>query len=233
MVATHNGLYRLTLDGDAAGQLIGPVGGHVFDPMGLTVVGGVAYASGHPGPNSPETFGSPNLGLIRSDDEGESWSNVSLRGHTDFHSLTGASDGTTTHLFGLPADGTPLQISSDAGTTWRDGANLAARDVEASDGALYATTADGLMVSRDGGATFTREKNAPRLHLIAAAEGRGMAGVDVDGVIWTRPSGGDWIRGGRASGTPVALAFDGVLVFVADDRGIAFTEDGGAHWTTP
>ncbi|MDQ2636206.1 MAG: hypothetical protein M3Y83_04925, partial [Actinomycetota bacterium] len=66
-----------------AASIEGPLGGLDFDPMGYTIADGIAYASGHPGPTTPESFGRPNLGLITSGDGSQTWNNVSLTGTTD------------------------------------------------------------------------------------------------------------------------------------------------------
>lgn len=54
---------------------------------GFQLQGDIAYASGHPGPTTPDSFGGPNLGLVRSTDGGRTWSNASLTGQADHHDL--------------------------------------------------------------------------------------------------------------------------------------------------
>lgn len=232
LVATHQGLYRLTIDTDRSAATEGPIGGLDFDPMGFTIADGTAYASGHPGPTTPDTFGTPNLGLITSTDTGATWTTVSLKGLTDFHGLAVIANGAGSHrVFGYDASSGRLERSADGGATWSEGAELAARDILAVGDLLYATTADGLAISSDYGLTFMVDPAAPALYVIAADQNGTIAGVDTAGTLWTRTAGQDWVRGGTVEGTPQAFAVDGDRIYVADDRGIATTDDMGATWT--
>ena len=232
LVATHEGLYRLTISSDGSTTAVGPIGGLDFDPMGFTIADGIAYASGHPGPTTPNTFGSPNLGLITSTDAGETWANVSLTGVTDFHGLTvTAGEGGPPRVYGYDGSKGRIERSLDGGATWSDGAELAARDILAVGNKLYATTPDGLAISSDDGVTFTVDTAAPKLYVLAADQDGTIAGVDTTGVLWTRAPGQDWVQGHTVTGTPQAFAIDGTRIFVADDRGIAITDDAGATWT--
>ncbi|MGV3714042.1 F510_1955 family glycosylhydrolase [Pseudolysinimonas sp.] len=232
LVATHEGLYRLAIEADGTATAVGPIGGLDFDPMGFTVADGIAYASGHPGPTTPDTFGSPNLGLITSTDMGESWTNVSLTGEIDFHALTVTTAGDAPgRVYGYDGSAQRLERSFDGGSTWVNGARLAARDILAVGDRLYATTAEGLVVSTDDGATFTLDPSAPALFVIAADSDATLAGTDTSGTLWTQAAGQEWVSGGTTTGTPQAFAVDGRRIYVADDRGIAVTENAGATWT--
>lgn len=232
LVATHEGIYRLTIAADGTAAADGPIGGFDFDPMGFTLADGVTYASGHPGPTTPDTFGSPNLGLITSTDLGMSWTNVSLTGETDFHGLAVANpDGADPRVFGYDESRQRVVTSLDGGASWIDGAQLAARDILADGEMLYATTAEGLAVSSDNGRTFVVLNGVPTLYVIAADPTGAMAGIDTTGRLWTRAPEAEWIPGLTVQGTPQAFAVDGERLYVADDRGIAYTEDAGATWT--
>lgn len=232
LVATHEGIYRLTIASDGSAAADGPIGGLDFDPMGFTLADGIAYASGHPGPTTPNTFGNPNLGLIASTDLGQSWTNVSLTGVTDFHGLTVATgDGSGARVFGYDGSRQRIVTSFDGGASWVDGAELAPRDILAVGDLLYATTAEGLAISSDNGKTFSIDTDAPALYVLAADSSGAMAGVDTTGTLWTRVAGGEWVHGHTVEGTPQAFAVDGGRLYVADDRGIAYTDDIGATWT--
>ena len=233
LVATHAGIYRLILDEDGTAEAVGPLGGFDFDVMGFALAGGIAYASGHPGPTTSTTFGSPNLGLIRSSDVGESWTSVSLTGLTDFHSLTVITyDDRSPRVFGYDASAGRLERSIDGGTSWSARAVLDARDIVAVGDQLYATTPDGLALSNDGGATFAVDPDAPGLYVIASDDTGTLAGVDTTGTLWTRSPGQNWVHGHTIEGTARAIAVDGARVYVADDRRIAHTDDAGGTWTT-
>jgi hypothetical protein len=236
LVATHEGIFTWSPADGAGPAVSGPLGGNDLDPMGLTLDAGAAYASGHPGPATPAELGGPSLGLIRSDDGGLSWRTLSLGGEVDFHALSvGPTSGPGPGpIYGLDSAGT-VRVSADGGHTWREGASVAARVILADPmvpDRLYATTAAGLAVSADGGASFAVDTTAPELFLIAA-DGDAMAGVDTTGTLWQRLPAGGWESGGTVAGTPQALLVDGTRLYVADDRGIAFTDDLGGTWIAP
>ena len=238
IVATHEGLYGLAVASDGTATADGPIGGLDFDPMGFTLSGDTAYASGHPGPTTPDSFGSPNLGLIISTDLGKTWANVSLTGQTDFHALTVAPPGedeSAARIFGVDSSKSAIQRSLDGGNTWTDGAELVARDIladPASPGTIYATTENGLAVSSDDASSFEIVPQAPALYLLSADRAtNAIVGIDTSGAVWKQDGTDAWVRGGTVSGTPQAVAASGNRLYVADDRGIAFSDDDGASWT--
>lgn len=234
LVGAHTGVYRLDLDSDE----ISRVGQTTFDAMGLTVQSTTILASGHPDPaNQDHTFEAPNVGLVRYSDAG--WEQVSLAGIADFH-LIAASPAAPDFVLGLPSDRAVLVASEDGGQTWREVGPLTARDmsIDTTDAAVVtATTADGLMISRDGGGTFTPAVNAPALVVIAADPtiAEGVIGVDVDGIIWTGSTkpGAVWSITGNATGVAAAIAasVDG-LIAIADEGGVRVTTDAGNTWRT-
>jgi hypothetical protein len=235
LVATHEGIFQLTIAANGAAHSTGPLGGLDFDAMGYTVRDGIAYASGHPGPTTPATFGRPNLGLITSTDGAQTWTNVSLTGQTDFHSLAvlppveGSSDA---RVFGIDSATQVIQRSLDGGRSWTSGANLAARDLLATSSGLYATTENGLALSVDNGDTFTVDAAAPTLYVISADPATdGLVGIDVAGDLWATDRQGEWHKGGAVTGTPQALTANNGGLYIADDRGITFTDTLGATWT--
>lgn len=97
LIGAHDGIYTATLDGEIGDR----VQNTDFDAMGLTAIGDALIASGHPGRTTAPELGSPNLGIIRSDDSARSWSPVSLTGEKDFHVLAAGPDNT---LYGLASD---------------------------------------------------------------------------------------------------------------------------------
>ncbi len=232
LVGAHTGVYRA----DLTGGEVSVVGGTAFDAMGLTVQGDSLLASGHPGPESDDaTFIAPNIGLVRHTESG--WEQVSLAGITDFHMLA-TTPAAPEFILGLPSDRAVLAASTDAGQTWVDLAALTARDISidtVQPDVVTATTADGLMVSRDGGATFSPVQDAPVLVVIAAdpTVQEGIIGVGTDGTIWTGSTapGSSWSTAGRATGAAAAIAAaaDGTVA-IADEGGVRVTTDGGKTW---
>lgn len=232
LVATHTGIFRLDV---RSGDVEGPVGGLALDAMGLTVAGGNAYLSGHPGPTTPLEFVGPNLGLLRSTDGAQSWSTVALAGEADFHSLA-VSAARPSQIFGLA--GETLHRSDDGGATWTQVNTIQARDLLAPEGSpvLYATTAEGLVASSDDGATFGVVPGAPPLYLVtegAVLDGR-LVGVDVSGTIWYQEEPeGEWLEGGSVEGEAAALMVMSASgdIIVADQRGVVLSDDQGQSWS--
>lgn len=224
-VATHTGVYRVD---DAGPQRIAD---RRQDTMGFTLVGPDTFlGSGHPDPREP---GPPHLGLIRSDDAAASWQPVALAGEADFHALTASGD--TVH--GWNSATGELMSSDDGGTTWRRGAAVAAADVDLDPrdpARLLVTTGDGLQVSTDAGATLgPADEQPPQLLVLVdhLAGGPALAGVDVDGGVWTWPAEGPWARVGELGGSPAAFtAADAQRFVAATEQGVLESTDAGRSW---
>jgi hypothetical protein len=234
-VATHDGIFRIDLT--EPDTVHGPLGGVVIDAMGYTASDGVAYASGHPSPTEPSYLTEPNLGLIKSVDDGATWTEVALGGEADFHALT-VNPADRDRIYALDSQALEVMRSDDGGNTWTKGAQVLARDIlvsPAEPDRVYATTADGVAVSTDGAATFTVDATMPRLFLLAADPAREglLAGVEDNGSIWYQSDAGEWVAGGSIEGPAQAITVDstGQRLFVADDRGISVSSDFGATWT--
>jgi hypothetical protein len=83
--ATHSGLFRVPEQGKAA-----RVANRAQDTMGFSIVGpGRFIGSGHPDFREDDVR-PPLLGLIESDDRGQTWDRISLHGKADFHALHAA-----------------------------------------------------------------------------------------------------------------------------------------------
>lgn len=227
LVGTHTGLYRV----DEDGAVDGPLGDYDFDLMGLTDTQGALIASGHPGLETPTELGSPNLGIIRSDDTGKKWHPVAFTNDEDFHVLTASPDG---QLYGIGSTSPALRVSNDLGTTWESRTELDAVDLAVTtDGTIYAATPEGVRTSTDGGASFTPLGDAPLQYLLEAA-GDTVVGVGTDGQIWQRVGKGEWKAIGSATGTVEALGLSPAGdVILVDERGIVTLDGDDARIILP
>ncbi|MBN8424375.1 hypothetical protein JF531_07555 [Microbacterium esteraromaticum] len=220
LVATHNGIFTVTPEGNISG----PIGSHDFDAMGFTVAGDTLFASGHPGERTPAELGSPNLGIIRSDDYGLNWSPIALNGTTDFHVLTAAPDGT---LYGIASSGIDLLSSTDDGESWSTHAPIAAADLAATESGLYAATEEGLLVSTDGGDTFIPVADAPVLYALEPRTDGTLVGAGTDGFVWAQDKNGTWQQLEPLVGAVQALNTIDDRIILVDDRGVVeITADG-------
>ena len=232
LIATHHGLFRAGLDGKA--ERISEVqdfmgfNPHPSDPTTL-------YASGHPAKGG-------NLGFIASTDQGKTWKQVSpgVNGPVDFHQMT-VSPADPKTIYGSYGG---LQISRDAGATWRLVGPTPEKLIDLAASArsadtLYAATEAGLLVSADAGATWK-----PLL------EGSPVTLVEVtpDGTLYAFVTGRGFVR--SAEGSPefetltndigggffLHLAIDPTnpdRLFAATGRGrVLASSDKGRTWTS-
>jgi len=203
-IATHTGLVRLVEE--KRWELIGE---DRSDLMGFTVDPGnrgVMYASGHP--DHPGRGPNP-LGVRVSRDGGRTWHPLALAGQADFHAMTfSPGEGA---LYGWNGMGVPglYRISVRDGAWARVEAtglqgvfSLAAHPSKK--GALLAGTRAGLLVSQDGGRTWT-----------AVAPGAPLSRVPVTAVAY-HPKDPRFLY---AYAVQPALGFLG-------------SRDGGRTWTT-
>lgn len=220
-LATHDGLFRYDRTGPVR---VGPV----IDLMGFAVAApGRFYASGHPGigVDLPQP-----VGLIESTNAGRTWTVRARAGQSDFHALTASAKGV------LGFDGT-LRATTD-GRAWRvTPLPTEPRALAASpDGSrILATTASGVLASRDHGTTWTPVGGAPFL-LAAWADNTAVAGVTPSGgVAVSTDAGATWTTGSATVGSaPQALsasrAAGRLEVLVVSESGIEQTDDGGASF---
>lgn len=222
-LATHDGLFRYDETGPVR---VGPV----IDLMGFTVAGpDHFYASGHPGPGTdlPQP-----VGLIESTDGGQTWSQLSRQGQSDFHALT------VSEAAVVGFDGT-LRTTSD-GRTWTalDPPVAPYALATSSDGAvLVATSESGLIRSTDAGATWRSVENAPLLQVVDWADGLSVVGVTPDGAVAvSEDAGATWVGRGAVDSPPQAvgahLTPQGSLrVLVVTTEEVMASTDGGATFT--
>lgn len=220
--AAHDGLYQLPATGDPI-----RVAGRVQDVMGFTVAGPDWFlASGHPGPDGD---GPAAVGLIESTDAGRTWVTRSLPGEADFHAL----DISAATVYGYDAASGQLRVSSD-GRTWASTplagvADLAADPADPNQ--VLATTAQGVVRSRDRGRTFGAA-GGPVLLLVDWASDGTLIGISPQGLVQSsRNAGRTWQPRGNVGGAPEALTADGDRLHVAVAGRVLSSTDGGETFT--
>ncbi len=187
LLATHQGLFRLE-----AGTL--QTHGPVIDLMSFSVgPDGTYYASGHPGPRTdlPQP-----VGLITSDDAGRTWTVASRGGQSDFHALAI----TPTAVVGYDGD---LWVSQDHRTWAQQHIPSPPRNLAAApeSGTLLATTAAGLLTSRDNGATWNTLTPPQLLTTVTWADEKTIVGATTSGQLATSTdAGATWTLGSNPVG---------------------------------
>lgn len=242
--ATHEGVFILPpLESATVSvlQLGGPISGRVQDTMAFTVQGSRMYASGHPGLDDAAKGALPNLGLITSLDGATTWETLSLGGEADFHDLAVVADPSgTVRIYGYNAGTGTVMFSGDGGNSWTVGAKLALRDLAADPtqpGTVYATTAEGLAISTDNGASFALVPDAPALYLVDTWQNPadvGLVGIATDGQVWVKTGAENWrATSGVVEGEAEAMVYTSSptpTLLIADRRGIVVSDDFGVTW---
>ena len=147
----------------------------------------------------------PLLGLIESQDAGNTWRSISLLGEADFHVLRSAGD----RIYGFDATNVRLMASEDAGRTWED-RSLPGFPPEplldlvidpASSDWLIASTERELYETDDSGRSWTRLAPFPGL---LAWQNDTLVLVDAAGGVHTSGDDGrDWARVGEVADSPL------------------------------
>lgn len=231
-LATHQGVFHVE-----PGGLAIQVSLDRSDYIGFAVTADGMISSGH-----PETGG--NLGVIRSDDFGVSWSVVSpgRDGPVDFHAIAVAVAGSGPAVqYGLYQGS--IQVSIDNGVTWTvaAGAPFKTADIAVSGNEnlrLWAATPDGVLESRDAGATWQPLEGdsgrpatmveASGVTIYAFIQGTGLVKRQVDDSSWTPLANdfGDQVLLHVAVNPADTLG----LVAVTQSSLILSSVDGGETW---
>jgi hypothetical protein len=197
--ATHSGLFLIPDEGSAR-----RIGGSFQDTMGFTVVGPNRFlGSGHPDAAGLRAGQPGLLGLIESDDAGETWEPVSLGGEVDFHALAFVHGA----VYGWDATSSRFLVSADM-KSWeeRSAQIMSGFAVDPDDGDyILAVGPGGVLASVDGGRTWSGA-NGPQLVAISWRPKGGVWGVDASGGVHrSADRGGTWERVGEVPGEPQAL----------------------------
>lgn len=236
-VATHEGLYLLSDDKD-----LYQIGKTRDDLMGFSphpTETQIFFSSGHPSRGG-------NIGFQKTTDGGLSWTRISdgLGGRVDFHSMT-VSQISPSIVYGF--FGGKLQRSTDEGRTWEYAKGTIAPISLSSDtkdeSTLYASTQNGVQVSKDKGETW--QSVSPQLeggavsvfvidptstYALAFSEKLGGMGKSVDG-------GTTWQKVQETFGSEAVLyiAFSksqtGVVYALTNKNSVYKSTDSGTLWT--
>ncbi|WP_137109704.1 exo-alpha-sialidase [Rhodobacter sp. SY28-1] len=232
-LATHNGLWAVDLSSSTATRL----GGSQDDFMGYSAVlgsPGTAFASGH-----PATGG--NMGVIRTDNAGQSWTHVSngLDGPVDFHSME-VSRADPAVIYGIDHD-RRVQRSADGGVTWEATGEAPEKLIDIAtaprDAAmLYAATETGLFLSPDGGATWQPVIEGVPVYTVDAGADSVVRAVDLSRGLVTLSEGGEItsVSSDLPDGYLLFLATTSVdplrLAALSAKGRLVVSQDGGASW---
>jgi photosystem II stability/assembly factor-like uncharacterized protein len=199
--------------------------------MGFTVVGPDRFlGSGHPDfqkdPDLP-----PLLGLIKSEDAGKTWEQVSMLGEADFHVLEAVGG----RVYGFDSSNERLMVSEDGGRSWAEYSppepliSLAAdpddakRILVAGERRLFTSSDEGRRWRAVRGFTGLLAWPAPnRLYLIT-----------IDGAVRVSgDSGKRWRQVGEIGGRPAAFEAEGPkdLYAALHDGTVQHSADGGKSW---
>lgn len=237
-IATHTGLFRAPEGTPDAER----VAGRYQDTMGFTVIGPDRFlGSGHPDgrENLP-----PFLGLIRSDDAGQTWDPVSLLGEADFHVLEASGDLVYGYGSDFKSREQRLLVSADAGENWnerplpeeasnqltQESLRSIAIDPE-NPSAILASGQQALWSSSDQGRHWSFI--AAEAGLVAWPQSGVVYLVSNDGEVrQSDDRGRNWTSVGSIGGEPAAFeASDGDLLAALHDGTIKRSTDGGATWS--
>lgn len=237
-IATHTGLFRAPDDMPEAER----VADRYQDTMGFTVVGPDQFlGSGHP--DGAEDL-PPFLGLIRSDDAGETWDPVSLLGEADFHVLEASGD----LVYGYGSDFETrkqrLLVSADGGESWEERPlpepasdqvteeSLRSIAIDPDDpSTVVASGQEGLWESTDQGRRWNFLSADPGLLAWAQADEIVLV-TDGGEVNVSGNRGRSWQAVGSIGGAPAAFEATGDTLYAAlHDGTVKQSTDGGATWT--
>ena len=164
--------------------------GPEHDYMGFAVTREFFYSSGHPAPGVP--LKNP-LGLIKSQDRGQTWEHLGLSGEADFHLLATSYQTNTVYVFNTAANSRMprpgLYYTTDDGKQWRavpgtgligSPASLAVHPTQ--DQVVAVGTRSGVYLSQDYGAHFQPLADAqPVLAVFFAFDGQHLWCSSFDG----------------------------------------------------
>lgn len=197
--------------------------------MGLAVAGpDHLYGSGHPAAGAELP---PNLGLIESEDAGESWRAVSLLGRADFHVIRVSNK----WIYGFDGVTGQLMTSYDRGFSWRRSnvpAPIVDLAVNPSDPrVVLASTQNGLFEKKAAG---DWKRLGGKIGYLAWPSDGPLYVVEADGkVSLSHDRGRTWIPRSKLAEAPVATNSFGKGLYVALVNGtVVQSMNRAATWNT-
>jgi hypothetical protein len=236
LMSTNTGMFTIAAGGsepkrfegtlqtpDGSGKVSEALVTHYVEP-------GVLLGSGHPA--AGEALPSA-LGLIRSEDDGKTWTSVSELGKADFHAIETSGDTVVAALFGQPQ----VLVSTDGGKTFETrSAPQPLIDVEVDPGdanRFIASTQQGVFASTDGGKTWRERDPTPNVRFTWPDSGE-LYRIDPGGPVQVSTDGGsEWEERGSTGGEPqqIAIDGDGKLYVALLDGTVTVSEDGGTTFS--
>ena len=190
---------------------------------------GDLLASGHPQDGElPE-----NLGLIRSSDQGDTWTSVAGP-EADYHELEIAGK----LIVAVNAESPDIQVSRDGGATWETRTPPAAPIdvvIDPSDAQQWAvSTEQGTFVSGDAGGSWRPRDTTFGARLLWPAKDA-LYSVDRNGAVSKSANGGrSFDKVGDIGGLPseVTTGRGGELLAAVVGGKVVRSRDGGRKWST-
>jgi photosystem II stability/assembly factor-like uncharacterized protein len=235
LLTTNRGFYRIA-DGKAT-----TLGSKVSTPDGTSPVGmflevaqgegGALLGSGHP---DEKKRVAGFLGLLRSETDGRTWTDVSRYGLADLHTIRTVDGSIYAYDVVLPA----VIVSPDGGRTWEErsappGGRVIDFVVDPSEpDQMVASTKSVLFRSTDGGRSWTSAAKANAARLEWPEPGT-VYRADEDGQVYESTNhAATWDLVGRIDGSPRALKAVGrdELYAALEDATIVHSTDGGRNW---
>ena len=214
-LASHHGLY--VLSGDSW-----DLRGEEMDLMGFSISEGIYYGSGHPGPgqNLPDP-----LGILVSDDGGQSWSPDGLTGEVDFHLLK--VSGQT--MVGVAANYGIVISSLDGGQTWSqmEAPSLTSLALNPDNGKEMLLASEGVLLkASEVGKPFEPVATPTTVNLIEWSDG-GIYYATKTAIFLSPESEVNFTALSKEFNNISALAADAGSIIVMDDQGVHISKDSG------
>jgi hypothetical protein len=238
LLTTNRGFWRIDPETDKVTPMRGTItAGRRSSTVGtfleLFVTGPKQLlGSGHP--DSDKDGLPPFLGLIASDDGGQSWRSVSRLGDADLHKIVLKHD----RMYAFDAVLGAMLISDDGGRTFTE--HFTPRqlvidfEVDPRDpNRIFASTAEQLMRSEDGGNGWRTVERAEGIRMSWPAPDA-FYRAELDGSVSRSRDGGEsWEPVGSVPGEPYEFQAQGPeeLLLALSDGTVVGTKDGGRTWT--